>query len=257
MHSFTGMKKLSLYFINPFLATHILTASRENKQEHCSKTLAKFIQNPPVGVVFAPLIEAYRLACTDFMVVKDQSQSGMPQASSQRLKSSRKSYVVLARYLSSKVKVDFESDPAMYTAFFSQGLYKATQAKRGDLPGMIETWRQLAINHQGVLGSALVTRITDLQASWAVAQDEQSGYQSKLKMASGSIGPAWEAVAWAAFDLARAIVDTNPKNTRLLDVYFDLRMFTRAQNKDKDGKADLRGTVVSAAGLPVARRCLR
>lgn len=250
------MKKLSSYFANPFLAAHLVRSSRENKEEHTSKALAAFTQNPPAGAVFPPLIEAYRVVSTAFSQMKDQSQSGMPLASSQRLKSVRKQYVALARYLSSKVKSDFESDPAEYTSFFPQGMYKATLAKRGDVAGVIEMWRKLALARQTVMGAAVVSRIADLKLAWNTAQAEQSGHRGMAKMAAISVPAAWEAVAWASYDLARALADANPRNPRMLDVYFDFKMFTRSQSKDTDGKADLRGTVLSAAGLPIARALL-
>lgn len=251
------MKKLSAFFVNPFLSTLIVRSSRENKQQHIAHSLAGFTQNPPAGDVFPPLIEAYRLACMAFSEMKGQTGSGMPLASSQRVAEVRKRFVVVARWLSSKVKVDFEADPAEYTTFFPQGLYKATLAKRGDVEGVIERWRKQVVANQGVMGDAAVTRITELKTDWNNATKEQSGYQSKSKMASTSVLPLWVAVAVAAYNLARALVDTNPQNPRILDVYFDFKMFTRRQNKDTDGKASQTGSVMhSVSGKPVARALL-
>lgn len=228
------MASFSYLWDNSLLSANVLRASRENKAEFGIKTIGKFEQNPPVGAEYAPLIAAGRTALDLFLLHKDGSTLNLQKAATQRLDALEPVIISTGKVLESKILSEFETDPAIITEFFPQGRTELSTAKRGDVEGILNRLVSRATVHQAQLGAGWVTRLTALRTLWKNNLNLQSGAVSIVSSSRSQIDLAWEIVAWAFYDLAQQLVQDNPKNAGVADIYFNFSVFTRRTNSAKD-----------------------
>lgn len=207
----------------------------------------------PQGPEFLPLFQAIKTAATAFKLQKKESTVGNQVVSTFSVKEVTESFKTTATFLDKRVKADFENQPGVYLEFFPKSLTETKLTKKGDIDDVISNWITRATDRVDVMGQAVVTRLTTLQTKWRNAVSKQGGETSKRKQALELIDPAWEAFAWACYAMAPAILRANPKNPGLLDAYFNMSVFGRNKNSDKDNKGTFTATFVDQFTTPITQ----